>query len=529
MVLFIILVLAIVLAIATGSGFISLPGLREGHLPPGPLALPFIGNVHSLPRLGMKFKLSQWAKEYGPIFSLKAFHGNIIVLNSAYLASELFIKRSAYYSNRPSLYVLDKLIFNGDHMMFMNADGRWKLRRKLYYQLMSPSRCDNDHSSMIEAEIVQTLKDLFVEPSALMNHPGRLSNSIIMSLVFGIRTPRHDTNHFDELRQIMTELASLGDIGATPPIDLLPFLKFLPERLWCNWKARAKRLREKMLGLYHPLVERVIERRKQHIASQTSFLDAVLNQQEKLNLTRNELDVMCGNLIEGGTDTISTFILTFFQAMANHPSLQKEAQEQIDLVIGDGLMPSWKDYNLLPRTVMIVKEVLRWRPPASNGFAHAASKDDTIDGMIIPKGSTIILNIWDIHHDPVRYQHPEEFTPSRFQWQTRLASSYANCRDHRDRDHFAYGAGRRLCPGIHLAERILFLFVVKVLWAYTIHMDSDTGGNPVPVNVDPRTGYHQGAINECLPFKVRFEFRSPGRQQIVFAEAEKVKPETFRM
>jgi cytochrome P450 family 619 len=332
----------------------------------------------------------QWTKTYGPIFSLKIGHGTIVILNSAYYATQLMTARSLNYSDRPTLRTLHQLIFGGDHTMFMNADSRWNLRRKLYSQLMNASKCDVEHLVLVEAEIAQALKDLFVEPAGLVYHSGRLSNSIIMSLgenpgagmvqngktglnhrlaVFGIRTPKHDTPHYRLLQNIMRELVAIGDTGATLLADLIPAFMYFPECLWRHWKTRAKNLRRTMLDLYHPLVGRVMDRRSGTKMSGTTFLDGILDQQGSLRLTRNEMDVMCGNLIEGGTDTIST-VLTFFQAMATYPHLQAEAQEQIDPVIGSERLPCWKDHDLLPNVAAIVKEVLRWRPHTPAGFPH---------------------------------------------------------------------------------------------------------------------------------------------------------------
>ena len=45
---------------------------------------------------------------------------------------------------------------------------------------------------------------------------------------------------------------------------------------------------------------------------------------------------------------------------------------------------------------------------------RAAKEDDTLDGYFIPKGSTIVGNIWAIHMDPVRYPNPTLFNPDRF-------------------------------------------------------------------------------------------------------------------
>lgn len=105
-----------------------------------------------------------------------------MVLNSAYYASQLLDKRSNIYSDRPTLHVLGDMVFEGDHPMFMNADERWKLRRKLYFQMMSESRCNKDHLKLVDAEASQLARDICLDPSNLMLHPGRYSNSIIMTL-----------------------------------------------------------------------------------------------------------------------------------------------------------------------------------------------------------------------------------------------------------------------------------------------------------------------------------------------------------
>ncbi|KAI2686203.1 hypothetical protein CBS147332_2930 [Penicillium roqueforti] len=467
-------------------------------------------------------RFTDWAKQYGPVFPLRiGSHGLMVVLTSAYHATHLLDKRSANSSNRPPSFVLGDLVFAGDHPMFMDANERWKLRRKLYFQLMNEARCNTEHIRLVEAEATHLLRDLCLEPDSFMQHPARYSNSIIMSLVFGIRTPHYSSPHCIELQRIVTELSNLGEIGASPPVDWLPFLKYLPERLWGNWKTRAARLRQRVLNLHSPLVDRVLERRK-NIGTAATFLDGVLDRQEKLQLTREEIDIMCGNLLEGGTDTMATTILTFFQAMVTYPEVQARAQKQIDSVLTDGECPSWSDYDRLPYVAMIVKEVLRWRPPAPGSFPHTLAQDDEFEGMKFLKGTSVVLNVWGIHNDESRYPSPETFEPSRFAEQTRLASVYANAGDAQKRDHFGYGAGRRICPGIHLAERALFIAMAKLLWGFTVQQKLDSSGNPIPVDVNPATAYRDGFLNQCLPFDIDIKPRL-GRQEMIMVAAAKAE------
>ncbi|KAI1104962.1 cytochrome P450 2D18 [Jackrogersella minutella] len=523
----IILASTLLFAFAISAATLSWPGSRGKSLPPGPPTLPFLGNMHLMPRTGIHLKYTTWAQTYGSIFSLKIGQWTMIVLNSASNASRLLDQRSSLYSDRPPSHAIGDLVFQGHHPMFMSANDRWKLRRKLYHQMFQESRCNKQHVKLIEAESAQLIHDMCVKPEDLMLQPGRFSNSIVMSLVFGIRTPSYDTPHYLKLREVLEDLSLLGEVGATPPVDILPMLKYFPEWLWGNWKTRARLLRQKVFDLYNPLVDRVIERRAMG-KTLNSFLDGVLDQKSDLGLNRDEINIMCGNLLEGGTDTMATLILTLCQAMALHPAIQDEAHAHIDSVLDDSRLPTWADYESLPYVAMLVKEVHRWRPPGPGGFPHALNKEDEIDGLKLPKDSMIVINIWGIHHDPDRYKDPEVFDPSRFEGQTQLASVYANSGNFETRDHYGYGIGRRICPGIHMAERGLWLAIARILWSFKIRPKLDGAGNPIPINVSPESGYSQGFLAHCLPFEVDIKVRSEKRKQIIMGEAAKAEANVFR-
>lgn len=72
--------------------------------------------------------------------------------------------------------------------------------------------------------------------------------------------------------------------------------------------------------------------------------------------------------------------------------------------------------------------------------------------------------------------------------------------------HYGYGAGRRLCPGIHLAERNMWRIAAKLLWAYEFAEPIDPAtGKVMPLDPDR---YNPGILQAPLPFKVRITPRS---------------------
>ena len=149
--------------------------------------------------------------------------------------------------------------------------------------------------------------------------------------------------------------------------------------------------------------------------------------------------------------------------------------------------------------------------------------------MSIPKGSTVILSVWGLHHDPKHHPDPDVFDPERYAGRTLLAPDYAASANFEKRDHYGYGAGRRICPGIHLAERNLFLAMAKLLWAFDFAAKRDGRNMAIPVDTDPRTGYSEGFLHCPIPFGVNVRPRSGKRRAIIMDEFERVKKDVFPM
>lgn len=98
------------------------------------------------------------------------------------MIKQLIDKQSAIYSDRPKFYIADHLVMHGDHLMFMGPDARWRRGRKLYHQYFNESVCEKKHVLLQNAEAVQLLRDLHIQPDDFMNHCKRFTNSTTMSL-----------------------------------------------------------------------------------------------------------------------------------------------------------------------------------------------------------------------------------------------------------------------------------------------------------------------------------------------------------
>jgi cytochrome P450 len=179
------------------------------------------------------------------------------------------------------------------------------------------------------------------------------------------------------LYKLMEEWSEIMETGATPPVDMFPWLKLLPQWLFNNYITRAKAIGVQMETLYVDILKKVIKRREDG-NNKGTFMDKVLDSQEKHNLSGHQLAFIGGVLMEGGSDTTSSLTLAIVQALVQNPDVQRKAHAEIDAVVGHNRSPVWEDFERLPYINMIVKEGHRWRPILPLCFPHALGEGKAI-------------------------------------------------------------------------------------------------------------------------------------------------------
>lgn len=132
-----------------------------------------------------------------------------------------------------------------------------------------------------------------------------------------------------------------------------------------------------------------------------------------------------------------------------------------------------------------------------------------------------------MHMDPQVWEEPERFNPDRYRDHPLLAPEYVAGGDWGKRDHFGYGAGRRICPGMYLAERNMLLSVAKLIWAFSFEAKTGTDGMPMKVDADPVTGYHSGFLYCPKEYPCKPVLRSEKIRETILKEYEQAETEVF--
>lgn len=214
--------------------------------------------------------------------------------------------------------------------------------------------------------------------------------------------------------------------------------------------------------------------------------------------------------------------------LAAFPAAQATAADECTRILGDGRMADLSDEPNMPYIRAVIKEILRMCPVATTGLRRQAGADVRYGDTVIPKGTILLANINSLHWDEVKFPDPFAFRPERYLSHTQRSAVYANSADVAARDHFTFGAGRRICPGIHLAENGLFLAVSNLLWAYEFRAPIGESGGEIKVDVGDEA-FLDGAIRIPKPFKVQIIPRNQKRLGLIKATWEKARVEGYTM
>ncbi|THV05395.1 cytochrome P450 [Dendrothele bispora CBS 962.96] len=481
--------------------------LESKHkLPPGPKGLPIVGNIFDMPSENAWVTFAKWGEVYGDISSITVFGQTIVVLNSARAAFELLDKKSSIYSDRPVLQMGGELIGWKNTLALMPyASKRFRRYRRLFHNLIGSQATIGQYYPVQELETHRFLRRVLTSSEDLQDHIRKTAGAIIFRISHGYEV-KECNDPFVRLADLATEQFSVATAPGQFLVDSIPALRHIPD--WfpgAGFKITAKAWASTLLEM----VEQPHNFVKQQVASGTaakSFTSSLLESKQLTDEEEFDLKWSAASLYSGAADTIVSVIYTFFLAMTLYPEVAKKAQAEIDAVVGSDRLPTLADRSYLPYIEALVKEVFRWNVVTPLAVAHRASQDDFHDGYFIPEGAIILPNIWKMTHDEQTYSDPMEFKPERF-----LANDGRKVET--DPRETVFGFGRRICPGMHLADASAFISCAMSLAVFDITKCLEHGAVIEPVN--ERTN---GTISHPKPFRCSIRPRSQKAAALIQAD-----------
>jgi cytochrome P450 len=461
-------------------------------------------NVHLLP---------------GPLIHISALGQPLIIINDVKIATDLLDKKSALYSDRPTLHMAGELA-GWDHTLVLQHYGeRMKDYRRYIHRLLGTRAGVERFHPLIEHEGRVMMKRILADPDDFLEPIRKAAGAIIMKMTYGYDVREKEDPIVDLVNQATTEFGEVTDASNVWLVDLIParasssttclnsadiFYSISETRSrvasrcivsedckgvrqdFAGHDQRAHGLRQVAHGARlclrpFPLVLTLSQATGE---AESCLVSDLIESSGRTAEEEENIKWAAASLYSGGADTTVSTMHTFFLCMTLFPEAQRKAQAEIDAVIGHDRLPTLDDRARLPYLEALVSEMLRWGPVGTICIPHRLIEDDVYNGHFIPRGSIVFANMWAMLHDPAVYADPLAFEPERF-------IPRAGKPAEQDPRACCFGFGRRVCPGMNLAEASVWLETALALATLNITKARDAAG----VEITPSGRYLDGTIS----------------------------------
>ncbi|KAK3043647.1 hypothetical protein RJ639_000063 [Escallonia herrerae] len=440
------------------------------NLPPSPPSLPIIGHLHLL-KEPVHETLDSLSQKYGPVLGLRFGVRNVLIVSSSSAVEECFTKNDIIFANRPRLILEKHLNYDCTTMGAANYGHLWRTLRRI--TSLETSNLRRDEAVLLVKQFVKSCGGDGSSTVDLKASFGELAINMISMMIMGKRYYGEDVAdpkiavHFQGLMREFLQLLKISNIG-----DYLPIFR------WMDFGGLEKSMIALMKRMDKFLQDTVDEHRQKlrdntatngsREPQRLTMIDTLLALQE------TEPEFYTDQIVKGlimimliaGTESSFTTMEWAMSLLLNHPDTMKKIRSQIDSQVGHDRVLEEEDLPKLTHLQNAINETLRLCPAVPLLIPHYSSEDCTVGGYDVPGGTMLLVNAWTIHRDPSQWTEPEKFKPERFEGETGEGFKMV-----------PFGAGRRRCPGVSLAHKMVGLALGSLIQAFEWEKDG-------PENVD---------------------------------------------
>ncbi|KAJ9177317.1 hypothetical protein P3X46_012551 [Hevea brasiliensis] len=416
-------------------------------LPPSPPSLPIFGHLHLL-REPLHRSLQTLSQKYGPIISLRFGSRLVVVVSSPLAVKECCTTNDIIFANRPKLLVGEYIGYNYNMLGADSYGEQWRnLRRIGTFEIFSSNRLNmcldtrRDEVKILLGKLYHVssrgfakveIKSMFLE----------LTYNIIMRMLSGKCYYGKDTEEARRFKEIVEETSRCA--GAANIEDFFPILR------WVDCLGSIKKMKRVRKESDMALQALLDKQRNDGSDTRNSTISHLLSLQElqPQYYTDEIVKGLILALILAGTNTSAATLEWAMSNLLNHPGVLEKARAEIDAEVGQSHLIDESDLSKLPYLQAIITETLRLYPVAPLLIPHMSSKNCSVGGYDVPKDTMLLINAWAIHRDPEVWDDPESFKPERI---LENGAGIDSCKI------LPFGMGRRACPGIGMANRVIGL------------------------------------------------------------------------
>ncbi|KAL0312785.1 UNVERIFIED_CONTAM: Labd-13Z-ene-9,15,16-triol synthase, chloroplastic [Sesamum radiatum] len=439
-------------------------------LPPGPRGLPILGYLPFLDR-NLHLQFTILARKYGPIYKLWLGSKLCIVISSPSLIKQVVRDQDTVFANRdPTIAAL--LGLGGVDIINSPYGPYWRNLRKLFAREML-SNANLDASYVLRRNEVRRAIRNVHEKMGTGVDIGELifvtELNVVLSLLWGGTFDGEKRDRIGaEFREKMSKFVEL--------LEKPNLSDFLPVLARFDFQGIVKEMKD-LMPSFDEILDYVINDRLKIMDSEQveeeqpgakrgkDFVQIRLDLKEQNaaeeSMTLIQIKALLMDIIVGGTETTATIVEWAMAEIFHNPHVMRTVQQELDDVVGLNDTVEESHMPKLHYLDAVIKETFRLHPPLPLLIPRLPSRSSVLGGYTIPKGSRVILNVWSNYKDPLVWENPSEFKPERFLNNTNKWDYMGN-----NFHYLPFGSGRRLCPGLPLAERMVMYLLASFLHSF---------------------------------------------------------------
>lgn len=263
---------------------------------------------------------------------------------------------------------------------------------------------------------------------------------------------------------LRTQMARLQEITQTNQKMLIREMRQPYLNWWFKWSGKIK----KHLGYAEEarnLLKKIIEARIKNGGEKDDLLDMLLNARYEDGTAmpmRQLIDEVLILFIAGHETSANALSFALF-LLAKNPEAQEKIYKEVAAIDlkSENLMEA---IGALTYTKMCLEEAMRLYPPAYI-IDRVVEEQDSFEGHQFPKGTFVLLSIYELHRLKEVWDVPEAYRPERF--------APDNKKKYSDY-YYPFGGGPRMCIGNNFAMYEMQLTLAELIKKYKITTQMET-------------------------------------------------------